>query len=276
MKRVVLCRTEGPRNLGSILRATQNFGPAEVVLVAPARPSLLVHPELEQMAHGAHDARDAVRVVATLEEALAGCTWTVGFTARTRGKRAREDWRAVQPRVQVMADDPTEVLALVFGAEADGLTGAETDLCQELAHIRTSSEHLSINLAMAATIVLHTLFTGTESHVRERPAKRLSDEGRRFLVERMVAVFAGKVALTTAAAESIDRSIRRVFARAPLENRDARAWHLMLRALGSEMAPTELGLRLAGKNARRQEELRRREEAVADEEARRRAERGDA
>jgi len=32
VKRVVLCRPEGPRNLGSILRLMQNFGPADVVL----------------------------------------------------------------------------------------------------------------------------------------------------------------------------------------------------------------------------------------------------
>ncbi len=264
MKRIVLCRTEGPRNVGSVLRATQNFGPAEIVLVAPQRPSMLVHPEFEQMAHGAHDARASIRVVETLEEALVGTTWSVGFTARTRGKRAREDWRRIAPRVTPLGDSPDEVLALVFGSESVGMTGEEADQCQELAHIRTAAEHASINLAMTVTIVLHTLFTGEQVFVRERPAKRLGDEGRRFLIERMVAVFAGKIARTPAAALSIEQSLRRVFARAPLENRDARAWHLMLRALGSEMSPTELGLRLNGKNARRREELQRRLESGED------------
>jgi tRNA/rRNA methyltransferase len=269
MKRIVLCRTEGPRNVGSILRAIQNFGPAELVLVAPSRPSLLVHPEFEQMAHGAHDARAAIRVVATLEEALAGAAWAVGFTARTRGKRARHDWREVAPRVQPLGDDATEVLALVFGSEAEGLTGAEVDLCQELAHVRTAPEHTSINLAMSVMIVLWSLFAGTDVHQRERPAKRLNDQGRRFLIERMVEVFARKVARTQAASESIESSLRRVFGRAPLENRDARAWHLMLRALGSELSPTELGLAINAKNARREEELLRRKQVALDEERRR-------
>jgi TrmH family RNA methyltransferase len=269
MKRIVLCRTEGPRNVGSVLRATQNFGPAEIVLVAPSRPSLLVHPEFEQMAHGAHDARAAIRVVATLEEALADAAWTVGFTARTRGKRARLDWRVVAPRVQPLGDDGTDVLALVFGSEAEGLTGAEVDLCQELAHVRTAAEHTSINLAMSVMIVLWSLFTGTEVHQRERPAKRLNDHGRRFLIERMVEVFAGKIARTRAASGSIESSLRRVFGRAPLENRDARAWHLMLRALGSELSPSELGLAINAKNARREEELLRRKQLVVDEEQRR-------
>lgn len=269
MKRIVLCRTEGPRNVGSILRAVQNFGPSEIVLVAPSRPSLLVHPEFEQMAHGAHDARAAIRVVATLAEALAEATWTVGFTARTRGKRERHDWREVAPRVQPLADDESDVLALVFGSEAEGLTGAEVDLCQELAHVRTAPEHTSINLAMSVTIVLWSLFAGNEVHQRERPAKRLNDQGRRFLIERMVEVFAGKIARTQAASESIEHSLRRVFGRAPLENRDARAWHLMLRALGSELSPSELGLAINAKNARREEELLRRKQLVGEEEQRR-------
>jgi TrmH family RNA methyltransferase len=271
MKRIVLCRTEGPRNLGSILRATQNFGPAEIVLVAPSRPSLLVHPEFEQMAHGAHDARAAIRVVTTLQEALANAQWAVGFTARTRGKRLRLDWREVAPRVQPLGDSDTDVLALVFGSEAEGLTGAEVDLCQELAHVRTAVEHGSINLAMAATLVLYSLFAGTEVHQRERPAKRLNDHGRRFLIERMVEIFAGKIARTEAAATSIESSLRRVFGRAPLENRDARAWHLMLRALGSDLSPPELGLTINAKNARREEELSRRKQLIDDADEHRRA-----
>lgn len=262
MKRIVICRPEGPRNLGSILRATQNFGPAEIVVVAPARPSLLVHPEFEQMSHGSQAAVEAIRITATLEEALAGASWAVGFTARARGKRGREDWRVVAPRVQGHADDGGEVLALVFGSESMGLTAEEVELCQELAHVRTSAEHTSVNLALAVSLVLWSLFSGNEVHQLERPAKLLPDQGRRYLIERMVETFAGQVALTPAAAEAIERSLRRVFGRAALENRDARAWHLMLRALGSEMSPEELGLRLNSKNARREEELRRRERIV--------------
>ena len=56
MKRVVLCRPAGPRNVGMILRIVENFGPCELVLVNPVRPALLVHPEFEQMSHGVEDA----------------------------------------------------------------------------------------------------------------------------------------------------------------------------------------------------------------------------
>ncbi|MEO0661495.1 MAG: hypothetical protein AAFZ87_08160, partial [Planctomycetota bacterium] len=45
---------------GSILRAALNFGPTELVIVNPARPSLLVHPDFGLMSHGGEDARTEV------------------------------------------------------------------------------------------------------------------------------------------------------------------------------------------------------------------------
>jgi hypothetical protein len=65
---------------------------------------------------------------------------------------------------------------------------------------------------------------------------------REFLKQRLKEVFAGKIARSPAAARDIEESIERIFSRAPMENRDARAWHKMLRALGSETIPSDLGL----------------------------------
>lgn len=263
MRRVVLCRPEGPRNVGMILRVAQNFGPCELFVVAPARASLLVHPEFEQMSHGAEDGRAAIRVVDTLEEALVGTHWTVGFTARVRGRRVRDDWRELAPRLVERADSARERLALVFGNEVTGMTGPECDLCHDLAHVRTSGEHTSLNLAMCVGVVLSSLFTGEGAREWEPGGNLLAGEGRAFLKQRMKEVFAGRVALTPAAARAIEESIERVFSRAPLEDRDARAWHLMLRALGSSLAPTELGLRPNRKGGRREDVLKRLEQRQA-------------
>src|SRR5262245_22650036 len=121
MKRAVLVRTAGPRNAGMALRACENFG-AELWLVAPARPALLLHPDFELASHGVDDAQKRVRVVATLEEALADTTASVGFTARARGDRSRRDWREAQTEVLEWTRDPDQVVALVFGSEVNGLT----------------------------------------------------------------------------------------------------------------------------------------------------------
>ena len=45
--------------------------------------------------------------------------------------------------------------------------------------------------------------------------------------------------------------IDRLVARAPLENRDAKAWHLILKTLGSELSPTDLGIEVHQKGQRR-------------------------
>jgi TrmH family RNA methyltransferase len=260
LKRVVLVRPSGPRNVGMIVRVVANFGPCEIRLVAPERPSLLIHPEFEQMAHGVPDMRARCVVVASLADALADCTKSVGFTARSRGQRRREDWRTVQEQCSAAANDPSERLALVFGNEITGLESEETALLQELVHIATSPEHTSLNLAMCVGIVLSDLYTAPRLKKRERPPKALSGEGREYLKANLKLAFGDKVALTPKARADILDSIERVFSRAPLEDRDARAWHLMARALGSDLTPKELGITLhekRGRHRKAQENARR-------------------
>ncbi|MEM6674486.1 MAG: RNA methyltransferase [Planctomycetota bacterium] len=260
MKRIVLCRPAGPRNVGAVLRAALNFGPAEVVVKEPGRPSLLIHPDFDLMSHGGEEARDAIRVVDTIDEALDGCHHSVGFTARARKKVKRFDWRERVPDLRGVGDDPDQTLALVFGSEESGLTREEAAACQELAHLRTAPEHTSLNLAQAVTVVLYSLFTGTEVHQDEPGPKRLDQRGRAFLKARMIEVFAGEVAQTESAARDIEAAIERIVSRAPMEPRDARALHLVLNALGSESIPSEFGLDDQTKGARRREAVERHEE----------------
>jgi len=268
VKRVVLVRPSGPRNVGTIVRVCANFGPIELRLVAPERPSLLVHPEFEQMSHGVPDAVKRCVIVDTLQEALADCTGSVGFTARTRGQRRRDDWRDVRDAISTVANDGDQKLALVFGNEVTGLEAVDTDQCQSLVHIATSPEHSSLNLAMSVGIVLSDLFTSPRVKKRERPPKALSGEGREYLKTALKDAFGDKVALTPAAREDILESIERVFSRALLEDRDARAWHLMARALGTRITPKDLGLALHEKGGRRkaaQEKARERDGSEAPE-----------
>lgn len=257
MKRVVLVRTQGPRNAGMALRAAANFGPAEAWFVAPARPSLLIHPEFVQMGHGVENLRERARVVGTLEEALADCTSSVGFTARVRGSRWRKDWRKAREGVLEACRDPAQRIALVFGSEENGLTAEEVALCRELCYLPTSEEHTSINLAMAVGIVLHSLFEGRGVHQHEGGARLVDGAGLAYLKEHLKAVLGGQVARGAAARRDIERSIERVFSRAPIESRDARAWHMMMRALGSRATPSELGVEGSEKELRRKQALER-------------------
>ncbi len=242
MKRVVLVRPSGPRNVGMVLRIVENFGPAELWLVAPERPSLLVHPEFEQMSHGAEEAAAAIRVVATLPEALADAHEVVGFTARGRDNQILADWRDVRAELAERAADPERRVALLFGNEQTGLTGEEAALCHSLVHIRTSPRHTSLNLAVSVGIVLEALFSGEVALPREAGGHPIDGRQREFLKRRMIEVFARRVARTPQAALDVEAMLERAISRAPLDTRDARAWHLVLRALGSTSTPADLGV----------------------------------
>jgi tRNA/rRNA methyltransferase len=255
VKRLVLVRPSGPRNVGMIVRVAANFGPCEIVLVTPERPSLLVHPEFEQMAHGVPDMKSRCPIVGTLAEALADCTHSIGFTARAHDNRRRLDWRNAQGDVALRANDSAERVALVFGNETSGLSVEETLPLSELVHIATSAEHTSLNLAIATGIVLSDLFTEQGVKRKDRGVKSLSGEGREFLKASLKHILGDKVARTPQARRDIIASIERLFSRAPMENRDARAWHLMMRALGSELTPKDLELELNQRRGRRKESL---------------------
>lgn len=246
MKRIVLVRPQGPRNVGSVLRVVDNFGPAELVLVGPAKPSLLIHPDFEQMSHGVERIAEKIRVVADLHEALADCTGSYGFTARARDHRALRDWRDVTDELTRRTAAAGERIALVFGSEENGLTGEETAPLHELVRIPTTSEHGSINLAMSVGIVLSTLFLSGAPGAGAEGSTPISGAERRFLVERLQDAL-GSLATSEPARRDLTASVGRVFARAELETRDARAWHLLARAVRGERAPQDYGLEPLGR-----------------------------
>lgn len=252
MKRIVLARPEGPRNVGSVLRAATNFGPAEIWIVAPKKPSLLIHPDFEQMSHGVENAAEQLRVVDTMEEALAECTWSIGFTARQRGHRTMLDWRDVQRDSAERIHGEDERCALVFGNEVTGLKGSEAALCNELVHIATSAEHTSLNLAMAVTVVMYSVFQAPPTKARSRRGEPLVGSEREYLRLHAQETLAA-VATSDSIRDDIRASAERVFAQAPLETRDARAWHAIFRALGNKKSPLDYGLPGTGSTKRRPE-----------------------
>src|SRR4051812_48659739 len=91
---VVLSRPSHPGNIGAAARALKTMGLADLRLVAPAR---FPDAQASSLASGAVDVLERARVFASLEEALADCVMSVGFTARPRdlSHRARSLREAV-------------------------------------------------------------------------------------------------------------------------------------------------------------------------------------
>jgi len=72
--RVVLVRTSHPGNIGAAARAMKTMGIKQLRLVRPKR---FPHADARAMAAGAHDVLESARACASLEEALAGTTYSV-------------------------------------------------------------------------------------------------------------------------------------------------------------------------------------------------------
>ncbi len=151
--RIVMVYPAHPGNIGAAARAVKNMGLSKLVLVSPNRfPSF----EAYQRAASADDVLDRASVVETLQQALRGCIYVAGTSARSRTL----DWQVNSPDVcaQKCLGATTEgEVAIVFGRERSGLTNKELEQCNSLVHIPTDTAYSSLNVAAAIQIMTYEL-----------------------------------------------------------------------------------------------------------------------
>lgn len=151
--RVVLVATSHPGNIGASARAMLTMGLARLTLVAPRR---FPDPDAEARASGATGVLRAARVVATLDEALAGAALTIGLSARPREFAGRVlPVRAAAQEAMALARDND--VAFVFGTEMSGLSNDELARCGVVATIAANPDYTSLNLAAAVQVVAYEL-----------------------------------------------------------------------------------------------------------------------
>ena len=129
----------------------KNMGLSRLYLVSPKQ-----HPTFDaySRAAGADDVLADAVVTETLAEALSGCVWVAGTSARERAVQ----WSQYDPRacaetcVEQTAQGDT---AIVFGRERSGLTNEELELCNALVHIPTNPEYSSLNVAAAVQVLCY-------------------------------------------------------------------------------------------------------------------------
>ncbi len=189
--RVILVNTSHPGNIGASARAMKTMGLARLFLVGPGR-----YPDAEATARasGADDVLASAQVCANVDEALQGCRFVIGASARSRSipvpligpDRCAE---------MLHAESETDEVALLFGCERSGLSNPEMDRCNYLVQIPTSAEYSSLNLAAAVQIICYEIFV---AHASQHPAEGVpehvpvaADEMERFynhLEETLVAL----------------------------------------------------------------------------------------
>ena len=138
---VVLDGVEDPHNLGAIIRTAQAAGADAVVI--PERRAAGLTPAAAKAAAGALEYLPVARVTniaRTLDLLKENNYWVVGMD-----ERAGQDFRAVDFRGSS---------ALVLGAEGQGLHHLVRQKCDFLASIPTAGPLSTLNVSVAAGIVL--------------------------------------------------------------------------------------------------------------------------
>ena len=151
--RIVLVGTTHPGNIGAVARAMKNMGLSDLRLV---NPKYFPHAEATARASGASDILDRAIVTDRLTDALAGCVYVAGASARSR----TINWPCMGPRdcaERMVLESRKGPVACVFGPEKTGLHNDDLDLCHTLLTIPTDPGFSSLNLAMAVQVVVYEL-----------------------------------------------------------------------------------------------------------------------
>jgi len=151
--RIVLVDPQHPGNIGASARAMKNMGLQSLVLVRPRTPA---DSEAAARAAGAADLLARACIVATVDEAVAGCGLVLGTTARQRSA----NWRVIGAReaaAELAAASAMRPAAVLFGGERNGLANEDLERCQALVRIPCAASYESLNLAQAVQVIAYEI-----------------------------------------------------------------------------------------------------------------------
>ncbi len=216
--RIVLCCTSHPGNIGSAARAMKTMGLQHLYLV---KPDKFPDAHATALATGAADLLESAIVTETLSEALAGCAFAIGLSARKR-YLSHETVNAREAALQASKIAASQPVAFVFGTEMSGLSNAELDCCQLLAMIPANPEYSSLNLAAAVQVVSYELRMAIlegKLDASESLELATNDELERFYVHlEQTLIHIGY--LNPKAPKKLSERLRRIYARARLEKEE--------------------------------------------------------
>ncbi len=166
--RFVLVETSRAGNIGSAARAMKTMGFSELVLVNPRDPQAVQDPEAIALASGATDVLAGARIVGSLDEALAGCNFSVALSARLR--EFSPPLFEPRPLAQQLAADAGLRAALVFGNERFGLSNEQVEKCSALVTVPANPDYSSLNLSQAVQVLAYECRMAGNSDAPAAPA----------------------------------------------------------------------------------------------------------
>lgn len=177
------------------------------------------------LATGAADLLEQAIVTETLSEALIGCAFAVGLSARKR-YLSHENVNAREGASQIVKIATTQPVALVFGTEMSGLSNAELDCCQLLAMIPANPEYSSLNLAAAVQVLCYEIRMAVLEGAIDHPYKTnmaeplATNDAVEGFYKHLEETLLHIGYLNPAAPKKLMERMRRIYARARLEKEE--------------------------------------------------------
>jgi tRNA/rRNA methyltransferase len=231
--RVVLVRPHYAGNVGSAARVLANFGLKQLVLVDPV--AQIDSLDAIMMSTHGRSLLESARVVSTLDEALADCSFVLCSSGEMRGITRRGFWGTPEQKLPQLLDTlAVAECAIVFGPEPHGLTLEEITRGHGMIFVPTASEHESLNLAQAVAIVLyqlHVLWLKREpkaSVVEEVPA---TFESQERMFEKFKAALTDIRFLWDHRSDGIFHVMRSVISRAQPTQKELQIFHALAQQL---------------------------------------------
>jgi tRNA (cytidine32/uridine32-2'-O)-methyltransferase len=230
--RIILVGTQHPGNIGSAARAMKTMGLSQLVLVAPKR---FPDPEANALAAGAEDIVQQARVVDSLDEALQGCRYALGTTARDRAISLPEYTPREAAAVLLEHTGADGQVALLFGRERTGLENEELMRCHGRVFIPCNPDYASLNLASAVQVLSYEIRL-RRLELELLPAKaKVMDEGEPASLDQIERLFVHLGEFMDEidfhkgrSPDMINQRLRRLFLRAQMDEREIKIIRGML------------------------------------------------
>ncbi len=220
---VVLFQPKDPINIGTTLRAMKNMGLRQLRIVEPAADDPR---RIHISAPRSEEEIKAIQRFSTLTDALHDVQYTVGLTARSR----KAEYTVMHPREacpRLLEQAAEGKVALLFGREDFGLPNDALTLCQAYVTIPANPDYSSLNLAQAVLIMVYELFLAGQQETIPLPeAKRSFPLAEHSQMEGMYQQIEdtlwGIEFIKTPNSRGVMRSLRNVFSRTELDEREVR------------------------------------------------------
>lgn len=152
---IILVETTHSGNVGSVARAMKTMQLSQLTLV---NPQVTIDDQTRALSAGAIDVIENVKIVETLDEAIAGCDLVIGASARER----RLNWPHLNAKqnaeLVIEKAQQGSKIALIFGRERIGLMNEELQKCDYHLSIPANTEYSSLNLAMSVQIIAYEIY----------------------------------------------------------------------------------------------------------------------